>query len=204
MRFEAEQPVLPNLHNAFRRGEKTHDQRVLKLFDSGRQRDAGHKRNIRRLHAAVGEVDRGRRFRGPRHANQQDIGLFEIDGLLAVVVHHRVVERIDAAEIFGIEGVLSADFMGRLGAEIRLKQVQDRPQNREAGQPEFSAFFLKLCREVLLQQRIKHDARRCLDLHKHPVELFLRTNKWMHVFDRTDFCVLRRGRARDGDKRFSG
>ena len=35
-------------------------------------------------------------------------------------------------------------FMGRLGAEVGLKQVQDRPENREAWQAKLAAFFLKL------------------------------------------------------------
>ena len=52
MRFEAEQPVLPNLHNAFRRGEKAHDQRVLKLFDyraaTGRRAQAEYSPSSRR------------------------------------------------------------------------------------------------------------------------------------------------------------
>ena len=36
MRFEAEKSVLPDLHDALRRGEKTHDQRPLEMFNPGR------------------------------------------------------------------------------------------------------------------------------------------------------------------------
>ena len=82
--------------------------------------------------------------------------------------------------------------------------MQDRPENRETGQAEFPAFLFELGRQVLLQQRIKHDAGRLLDLAEHPVELFLRANKWMHVLDWTDFCVLRRGSASHSNERLSG
>ena len=109
---------------------------MLERLDLRRQRHARHQRHIRRLHAAIGEIDRSRRFRRPRHADQHDIGLFQIVGLLAVIVQHRVVERIDAAEIFGIERVLRADFVGRFGAEISLEQVQHRPEDRQARQAE--------------------------------------------------------------------
>ena len=34
-------------------------------------------------------------------------------GLLAVVVHHGVVERVDAAKIFGVERMLGADLVGQ-------------------------------------------------------------------------------------------
>jgi hypothetical protein len=50
-------------------------------------------------------------------------------------MHHRVIERVDAAEIFGVQGVLCADLVGRFGAEISLKKMQNRPQDREARKP---------------------------------------------------------------------
>ena len=49
--------------------------------------------------------------------------------MLAVVVEHRVVQRFDALEIFGIEHVLGANTMRRLGAEIGLEYAQDRTQH---------------------------------------------------------------------------
>ncbi len=59
--------------------------------------------------------------------------------MLAVVVQHRVVERIDALEILGIERVLRADAVRGLGSQIRLQELQDRAQNREAGQAQLAA-----------------------------------------------------------------
>jgi hypothetical protein len=63
--------------------------------------------------------------------------------VLAVVVQHRVVERVDALEIVRVERVLRADAMRGLGSQIRLQQLQHRPQNRQAGQAQLAAVFLK-------------------------------------------------------------
>ena len=79
--------------------------------------------------------------------------------MLAVVMQHGVVERIDALEIFGIEHVLGADAMRGLGAEIGLEQLQHRPEHRQAGQAELAAMLLQPCDQVLLEQRVEHDAR---------------------------------------------
>ena len=61
-----------------------------------------------------------------------------------------------------------------------------------------------LAREVLLEQRVEHDARRFLDFGQHPVELLLRADQRMHMLDRHDLGVLRRGRPRDRDQRLAG
>ena len=113
------------------------------VFERGRRRHARHQRNVGGLDAAVGEIDRGRRLRGPRHPDQDDIGILEIVGELAVVVHHGVVERVDPLEVFGIEDVLRADLMGRFGAEIGLEQPQHRPEDRQTGQAELAALVLQ-------------------------------------------------------------
>ena len=64
-------------------------------------------------YAAISQIDRGRHLRRPRDADQDHIGFLEIVGHLPIVVHHRVVERIDAAEIFGVQRVLRTDLVGR-------------------------------------------------------------------------------------------
>jgi hypothetical protein len=46
--------------------------------------------------------------------------VLQIVGVLAVVVQHRVVQRIDALEVFGVERVLRADAPRRFRAEIGL------------------------------------------------------------------------------------
>ena len=173
-------------------------------FDLRRQRHARHQRHIAGLDAAIGEIDRGRRLRRPRHADQHDVGLFEIVGLLAVIMHHRVVERIDAPEIFGIERVLGADFVGRFGAEIGLEQVQHRAEDRQAGQAEFAAFASRRSTRSSSSSVYSTMPGNSSISRQHAVELLLGAHQRMHVLDRHHFGVLRRGRARDRDQRLAG
>ena len=183
---------------------KSDHQRLRQGFQIGRCRHAGHQRNIRGLHAAIGEIDRGRRLRGARHTDQHHVGLLEIVGVLSVVVQHRVVQRIDALEIFGVERVLCADARLALAAEIRLEQLQHRTQDREIRHAEIAAGLLQPRREFLFEQRVEHDARRSLDLDQHAVELLVRAHQRMHVLDRRHAGVLGRGRARDRDQGLAG
>ena len=73
--------------------------------------------------AAVGEIDRGRRFRGADTPTRTDIGIFEAFDMLAVVMDHRVVQRVDALEIFRIEDVLGADAACRGRSEIEPRII---------------------------------------------------------------------------------
>src|SRR6516162_4722365 len=63
MGFEPEKPVLADLHDPFRSGVKPYYQRTLERLETRRQWHAGHQRYIRGFHAAIGEVNRGRRLR---------------------------------------------------------------------------------------------------------------------------------------------
>ena len=63
--------------------------------------------------------------------------------MLAVIVQHREIQRVNSLEILGIEHMLGADPMNRLGTEIGLKHTQDRAQDRHTGQSELTAFFLE-------------------------------------------------------------
>ena len=78
--------------------------------------------------------------------------------------------RIDAAEIFGVERVLSADFMGRFRAKISLEQVQHRPQDRQARQAKFAAFDFQPIDQDLVKERVQDDAGCFLDLVQYPIE----------------------------------
>ena len=199
-----EQPVLADLHDALGAGIKPDHQRPRQLFHLRRQRHARHQRHIAGLDAAIGEIDRGRRLRGARHADQHHIGLLQAFDVLAVVMQHGVVERVDALEIFGIEHVLGADAMDGLGAEIGLEQPQHRPEHRHAGQPELAAFVFQQLDQVFLEQRIEHEAGRFGDFGQRKVELLLRAHHRIEMLDRRHIGVLRRRRARDRDQRFAG
>src|SRR6202022_734413 len=60
----AQEPVLPDLDQTLRGRMKADHQRFFQRLQLVRDRDARHQRNIRGADAAVGEIDRGRRFRG--------------------------------------------------------------------------------------------------------------------------------------------
>ena len=64
MGFEPEEPILPNLHDPFRRSVKPDNQGMLKRFETRGQRQARHQRDVRGFYSAVSEIDRGRRLRG--------------------------------------------------------------------------------------------------------------------------------------------
>ena len=123
---QPEQPVLPDLHDTLRARGQAHHQRLRQRLELGRHRHAGHQREVRGLDATVGEIDRGRRLRGARHPDQHHVGLLHVVDVLAVVVQHGVVQRVDPLEILGVEDVLCADPGLRLAAEISLEQVQHR------------------------------------------------------------------------------
>ena len=83
---------------------------------------------------------------------QHHVGVFEIVGVLTVIVQHRVIEGVDALEILGIQGVLGADPRLRFAAEIGLKQLQHRPEDRKIRHAEIAAGFLEPARQVLFQK----------------------------------------------------
>ncbi len=58
--------------------------------------------------------------------------------------------------------------------------------------------------QLVIKQRIEHDPRCFLDLRQHPFELPMRAHQGVHMFDRQDFRVLRRGRSRDGRECLTG
>ena len=204
MRLEAEQPVLANLHDPLRAGIEPDHQRPRQLLHMPRHLDAGHQRNVAGLHAAIGEIDRGRRLRCARDADQHDIGLLQTFEMLAVIVQHGVVERIDALEIFGVESVLCADAMRGLGTEIGSQQLQDRPEDRKTRQAQLAAVLFEPLQQFIVEQRIENDARRFLDLRQHAIELLLGPHQRVDVLDRQYLGVLRGRRARDGGERLTG
>ena len=119
-------------------------------------------------------------------------------------MHHRVVERIDALEIFGVENVLGADAMAGLGAEIGLEQPQHRSQDRHARQAELAASRLQRRDQIVVEQRVKHDAGRFRDFVEREIELPFAAHHRIKVLDRRDIGVLRRRGARHHDQGFAG
>ena len=124
--------------------------------------------------------------------------------MLAVVMHHAEIERVDALEIFGVEHVLGADAVDGFRAEIRLEQPQNWPQHRHAGQSKLAALLLKPLDQVFFQQRVEDQAGGFGDFGEHMIELLLRAHHRIKMLDRRNIRVLRRSRTRDGNQRFAG
>ena len=123
---------------------------------------------------------------------------------LAVVMLHGEVQRVDAAEIFGIEHVLRADPPASRRAEIGLEDGQHRLQHRHAGQPHRRAALVDPPRQRLVDHRIEHDARFLLYVLEHLHQLLLGADQRKDVLDRTRVLVLRRNRAPGGEQRLAG
>ena len=123
---------------------------------------------------------------------------------LPVVMLHGEVQRVDAAEIFGVEHVLRADPAPRRRAEIGLEDGQHRLQHRHAGQPHRRAALVDLPRQSLVDHRIEHDARLLLDVLEHLHQLLFGADQRIDVLDRARVLVLRRRRAAGGKQRLAG
>ncbi len=119
-------------------------------------------------------------------------------------MQHRVIERVDALEVFRIEHVLGADPVGRLGAEIGLEQPQHRTQDRQAGQAELARFLLQPPDQVGLEQRVEDDARLGLDLGQHAIELPVGAHGRIDVLHGVNGGILRGRGARHGHQRLAG
>ena len=166
--LHGEHAMLADLHDAVGARDQPDDQRLSRRQQLGGQRRALHQRKVRGLDPAIGEIDRGRRLRRAAHADQHHIRLVDRLDMLAVVMRERKVQRLDAAEIFGVEDVLRADPAFRARAEIGLERRQHRIEDREAGHAELSAAVLQDRRERGIDQRVEHDPRRLLDLAAAP------------------------------------
>jgi hypothetical protein len=169
-----------------------------------RQRNARHQRHIGGADAAVGEINRGRRLRGARHPDQHHIGFLQAFDVLPVIMHHGVIQRVDALEIFGVEHVLRADAACSSGAKIRLEQLHHRADDRQARNIHLLAFGFQPLHQILLQEREQHDAGRFLDLVQHALELLLAPHQRIDMLHGADIGVLRGYRARHRNQRFSG
>ncbi len=104
-------------------------------------------------------------------------GLLQAFDMLPVIMHHRVIQGIDALEVFSIQGVLRADTTGGRSAEIGLKQLHHRTDDGEARNIHLLALGFQPANQIFFQQGEQHDTRCFLDFTEHAVELFwLRTS----------------------------
>jgi hypothetical protein len=78
---------------------QAYHKRLLQMRKVLGQRAIGHERNIRRLVPTISKVNTGGRFAGARRANDDDIGILDFPGGLAVIMFECVIDGIDTGEI---------------------------------------------------------------------------------------------------------
>ena len=203
-RIERQEPVLADLQNPFGTRDQADDERTADLIEFRRYRDLRDDRNVRCLDAAIGEVDARRGLRGPADADEHDIRLVQAFGHLPVVVHHRVVEGVDAPEIIGIERMLAADPARFLNLQVRLEDGEDRIENIHARHAMVPADAFQPVDLIVSDEGIENDTRSGFDLGQDAVELPVGTDKRIDVFYRLDVLVLGERGARNGHQRLAG
>ena len=80
--------VLPDLRDALGARNEPDDEGIARHLELGWKRHAWNERHVRRLEAAVGEINRGWRLGRAADADQDNIGVIEILGEMAIVVQH--------------------------------------------------------------------------------------------------------------------
>src|SRR4029079_8384422 len=202
--LQTKKAILADLHDPLRACVETDDERPGKFLDGWRQRDPRPQMHVPSFYAAIGQVDRGRRLGCARDPYEHDVRFLKPLRMLAVIMQHGEVQSIDALEIFRIQHVLGASPMYRLCPEIRLKQAQDRPENRHTGQSKLAAFFFQRFYEVLFQESVQNQTRGFPDLGKRVIELFFRPHHRIQMLDWRDIRVLRSSSPRDRYQGFAG
>lgn len=99
---------MPDLNNTVRRCDEFNNERMAKIGERRGQREVRHERNVSGLIATISEVNAGRGFRSPAHADKHDVGMLKVLRQLAVVAHHAEIKRIDPLEVVSVEHVLCA------------------------------------------------------------------------------------------------
>src|SRR5215510_6494210 len=108
-----------------------------------RDHDSRHDRYVAGLYATVRQVNRGGRLGGTRHSDEHYISFFQVLQMLAIIMQHRVVERVDPLEVISVQGVLRPDTVRGFGSKIGLQKLQDWSQDRQTGQAQLAAMIFK-------------------------------------------------------------
>ncbi len=124
--------------------------------------------------------------------------------MLAVVVHHGEVQRLDPAEIGGIEHVLGADPGRAFGTEIAMEERQHRAEHGKTRHVQLAAARLEMLAQRVIDERIENDPRVGLDLLQRMIELLLVPEQRKNVLDRGHGRELRSRRAADRKQGLAG
>lgn len=160
-----------NLRDAVSTGEEANYERTFKGGELWRERYAGNDRNIRRLDAPLGEIDRGGCLGGAADAEDDNLGLVEVLGALAIIVAHGEVESVDPLEVVRVKGMLSCHLRCGGRVEVFRKDRNYRIENRHAGNAKQSALMLEMGSQALIYDGEEHDTWLLLDLPQGTIEL---------------------------------
>ena len=177
---------------------------LLRLQQLRRQRHAGHKRHVRGLDAAIGEIEAGRGLRGARHADETDIGIVDAPARLAVIVVEREGHRVDAGEILAVEQMLLARHAAALAAEIGGERADHRIEHRDRRHLQAAATFLQQLAQRVVDHREQHEAGIGLDPGDDPLDLAAGAHHAPDMLDRLRFVELHETGPRHRMHRFAG
>jgi hypothetical protein len=158
--------------------------------------------NIRGADPALREVNAGGCLRSAAYTQQHDICLAQTVKVLAVVMGHGVIQSVDALEIFGIQGVLSADLRGAFGIEILREALKNWIEDGDAGNGKPVAMELEGVAEVFVDDREKDNAWFPLDGGQDFGELLGRPYQGVDMFDRTVIGIVGGRSPGDSVERF--
>src|SRR5690349_96718 len=109
---QAEKPVPADLRDAFSGSNQSHHQGLLrgkKLWWQGSPR---YDRYICGPDTALCEIDGCRCLRSSAYPDDHHLGLFKILGVLAIVMGHGEIQRIDPLEIIRVQSMLTGNLRG--------------------------------------------------------------------------------------------
>ena len=129
--------------------------------------------------------------------------LLQVLAALAVVVGDGVVQRLDAVEVVGVEGVLGADPVGELGAEIAAEAAVRGSSAAMQGISSSRQPASSCAAQLAVDDGVQDHAGRLLDLLQHPVQLPGRADQGVDVLDRQHVVEAGADRLGDGVQRLS-
>ena len=176
----------------------------LAVLERRRRIDQRHQRHVGRAHAAIGEIDAGRRLGGARRADQDDVGILQIVRRLSVVVRQGVVHGVDAVEIAFVELMLAARPLLALGMEVHGQHAHRLVEHADAGQLQAPAVIAHQVAQLGIDQRVEHGAAVALDRLHDLVHLALGAHQRPDMLLHEHALVLHKAGARHARYRLAG
>ena len=116
----------------------------------------------------------------------------------------REVHRVHAAEIFGVQHVLTARLALAFKAEICRQRIDQRVEHGDARHLKLAAGFLQSAAQLFVHQGEHDETGIILDALDDHLQLPRRPHQIPEMFDRLDLIELGHAGARDAVDRFPG